>query len=652
MSDSSILSLKKASDAFSSISQYIWDNNNNNGCLLSDQNMLTLGDTLHGVLKESKIKIPKIVAVGTQSSGKSSVLNSLIGMDILPTGKDMVTRTPLYLEVIHNFDSDAVSYAEFGEYINGTWSPTEKTMITFPKPENSQRERISNIIITETCKRAGNRQDVSESVIHLRIISPHVSNISLIDLPGLTAIACTDRGQPIDIKQKIENLIGTFIKDPNTLILGIIAGRSDIEADTGLELIKKYDPDGKRTVGVFTKLDLMNDSSDIVKYLEDRVSKDLQLKHGYFAVRNRNNNEKITQSVQEGYQLEQQYFNSHKQLGKPIFKNKVSSISLKKYLAHLLTNAIKLSLPRIQTSISNELTIVQEKLNKLGNIIPENDDGKIAYLQNLLVDFCKHFTDYTLSRGFSIDTGRKIKEIFIKTRNNIITLQPFNDKSIVSDLDLNNIILNTEGNHMSFPYPPVEILEKCLQDKKIKSIQLFLEPLINCHSSVNSCLITLIDYLLNSSNINSFPELKQLIKNETIQNVIIPYSIECQKKLKELVELQINYIWTDDKEFHNLLLHFGQTNDNNDILPSLRQLLSKYVDSIAIHISDIGPKYIMYYFIKKCTDNLYTFIYKKIISTDVKKLLIEHSEIAIQRKNLTNLRNELKTAISTIERLS
>ena len=55
-----------------------------------------------------------------------------------------------------------------------------------------------------------------------------------------------------------------------------------------LDLIKEYDPNGKRTVGILTKLDLMNQGTNITNLLENNVSKDLQLKYGYFGIKNRN----------------------------------------------------------------------------------------------------------------------------------------------------------------------------------------------------------------------------------------------------------------------------------------------------------------------------------------------------------------------------
>ena len=276
--------------------------------LISNSELIRIGDILQGFQSNHKIDIPNIVVVGTQSSGKSSVLNSLIGMDILPTGKQMVTRTPLKIEIIRTHDEQSDTFIQIGDYSNSDWEVVLDQKISFPTPTQHEKNIILNKIEQQTVLKAGDQRDVSNKMIFIKIKSPNVVNLSVIDLPGLTAVACTDQGQPSDIKSKIETLITEYASPNNSIILSILPGRSDLEADYGLEFVKKLDPKGDRTVGVLTKLDLMNDEQDIVKYLNNNVSKDLQLKYGYFAVKNRSHREKLTMDIQEGLETEEKYF--------------------------------------------------------------------------------------------------------------------------------------------------------------------------------------------------------------------------------------------------------------------------------------------------------------------------------------------------------
>ncbi len=653
MTEQSILD--KSVNAISQLSNlFVWDrgNDDNLANLASDERMIALGDALQGVLKDSTIKIPRIITLGTQSSGKSSVLNSLIGMDILPTGKQMVTRTPLHLEVVHNHNKESKSYAEFGEYNDGLWDVTYSHELTFPKPTAIERSHVSEYIESETRKKAGEQRDISETPINLRIVSHHVTNLSLVDLPGLTAVACTDQGQPPDIKDKIERLVGKFASQESTLILAILPGRADLEADMGLEIVKKYDPSGTRTVGVLTKLDLMNDAGDVVKYLENKVSKDLQLKHGYFAVKNRNSNEKDTLSVEEGLEKERTYFQNHPLLSRDTLRLRVGSPSLKRYLAHLLTNAMKMSLPSIQSGINRELSEVETQLNNLGEALPEGEEAKISYMHTLLVQFARDFTSYIKDRGSSASTGRNIRDILVRCREELQAKNAFKMEKKITDSQLQEIVLNSEGNHMSFPYPPVEILERCLQDSKMRPMYELNEPIQSCNNTVTEELVKLVSELIENSQINRFPELRNIIRQETIQNVIIPNSTKCSEQLEELVTMQENYIWTDDEVFRESLLAFGKEDYSQDILPALRNLLKQYIDSITVHLCDTGPKTIMLHLVNQCTSNVYSVIYPKLATKNASKLLTEDTEVERKRSTLVALRTELKTALTTIERLN
>ena len=93
--------------------------NENFDLLGQDKEILNIGNVLNSIfINRGDIDIPQLVVVGSQSSGKSSILNSILGMDILPTGSNMVTRGPLQLELIQTKkDIKAV----FGEYVDSTW---------------------------------------------------------------------------------------------------------------------------------------------------------------------------------------------------------------------------------------------------------------------------------------------------------------------------------------------------------------------------------------------------------------------------------------------------------------------------------------------------------------------------------------------------
>ena len=114
-----------------------------------------------------------------------------------------------------------------------------------------------------------------------------------------------------------------------------------------LDLIKEYDPNGHRTVGILTKLDLMNEGTSIAKLLENNVSVDLQLKYGYYGIKNRSKKETIEKNVQEGLIIEQEYFRSHSVYQNQKYKSNLGVPSLCINLSQILIEKIKNCLPKI-----------------------------------------------------------------------------------------------------------------------------------------------------------------------------------------------------------------------------------------------------------------------------------------------------------------
>lgn len=63
--------------------------------------------------------------------------------------------------------------------------------------------------------------------------------------------------QPRDIERQIRDMVLKFISKPNAVILAVTAANTDLANSDGLKLAREVDPEGTRTVGVLTKVDLM-----------------------------------------------------------------------------------------------------------------------------------------------------------------------------------------------------------------------------------------------------------------------------------------------------------------------------------------------------------------------------------------------------------
>ena len=130
-------------------------------------------------------------------------------------------------------------------------------------------------------------------------------DLTLIDLPG--RIAITNEGQKSDSVQQIDEMIRSFITEENTIILAVIPANNDLANAEILKFVKQVDPHGHRTIGVLTKLDLMDRGTDALDILEGRS---YPLKRGYIGVVNRSQEDiNDDKSIELAFAMEEEWFN-------------------------------------------------------------------------------------------------------------------------------------------------------------------------------------------------------------------------------------------------------------------------------------------------------------------------------------------------------
>jgi hypothetical protein len=115
--------------------------------------------------------------------------------------------------------------------------------------------KIRDEIVRDTEAKTGRNAGISPQPINLRIFSPNVLTLTLVDLPGLTKVPVGD--QPRDIEKQIRDMLMKYISKPACIILAVTAANTDLANSDGLKLAREVDPEGTRTIGVLTKVDLM-----------------------------------------------------------------------------------------------------------------------------------------------------------------------------------------------------------------------------------------------------------------------------------------------------------------------------------------------------------------------------------------------------------
>ena len=108
-----------------------------------------------------------------------------------------------------------------------------------------------------TDKVAGDEKGISKEPITCSVYSPVVPDLTLIDLPGITKNPV--KGQPENIEQITKDLVRHYCHNPETLILCVIPANIDLANSEALKFANQLDPNGERTIGVLTKIDLMDE---------------------------------------------------------------------------------------------------------------------------------------------------------------------------------------------------------------------------------------------------------------------------------------------------------------------------------------------------------------------------------------------------------
>lgn len=299
--------------------------------------MIEIRNILQRVGQSSTLTLPSIVVIGSQSSGKSSVLEAIVGHEFLPKGSNMVTRRPIELTLV-NTPSSKEEYGEF--------------------PDLGLR-RISDFssiqrTLTELNLAVSDAECVSDDPIHLTIYSPNVPDLSLIDLPGY--IQVVGANQPFQLKQKISELCDKYIQAPN-VILAISAADVDLANSTALRSSRRVDPRGERTIGVVTKMDLV----DPVRGAAILNDQQYPLRLGYVGVISKAPQAQSLFKMGHSNLLsdiakqENSYFSSHPlEYGTEAGVN-VGTTTLRKKLMHVLEQTMSSSLQSTSNAIRQEL---------------------------------------------------------------------------------------------------------------------------------------------------------------------------------------------------------------------------------------------------------------------------------------------------------
>ncbi|XP_047215889.1 dynamin-2-like isoform X3 [Girardinichthys multiradiatus] len=478
-----------------------------------------LQDAFSSIGQSVNLDLPQIAVVGGQSAGKSSVLENFVGRDFLPRGSGIVTRRPLILQLVNN-------KAEYAEFLHCKG----KKFVDF--------DEVRTEIEAETDRITGSNKGISPIPINLRVYSPNVLNLTLIDLPGMTKVAVGD--QPPDIEHQIRDMLMQFITKESCLVLAVTPANMDLANSDALKIAKEVDPQGLRTIGVITKLDLMDEGTDAKDILENKL---LPLRRGYIGVVNRSQKDiDGKKDIRAALAAERKFFLSH-----PAYRHladRMGTPYLQKALNQQLTNHIRDTLPGLRSKLQSQLLSLEKEVEEYKNFRPDDPTRKTKALLQMVQQFGVDFEKCIEGSGDQVDTnelsgGARINRLFHERFPFELVKIVFDEKELRREIS--HAIKNVHGVRTGLFTPDLAfeaIVKKQIVKLKtpcLKCIDLVIQELIN---TVRQC----------TNKLNSYPRLR-----EETERIVTTHVREREGKTKDqvllLIDIELSYINTNHEDF-------------------------------------------------------------------------------------------------------
>lgn len=411
-------------------------------------------------------------------------------------------------------------------------------------------------IARETDRVCGRNKGISTAPITLKIFSPHVLNLTLVDLPGITRLAIGD--QPADIEAQVRDMCLDFIRKPSAIILAVSAANTDITNSDALQLAQDVDPEGDRTIGVLTKLDLMDAGTDAVDVLLGRV---IPLRRGFVGVVCRSQRDIQTElPVLSARSKERDFFAKH-----PSYRSvagRMGTPFLITLLNSILMASVRRNLPDIKSKITAMLLDITNDLDALGEPVhAQSRATQGGLLLSLLSRFASNFVDVIDGRSEDVVSepmlvgGSRIGMVFDQHFARRVGGMGALDG--ISDHDIRLALRNAAGPRGALFVPEDAFV--ILVKRAVRR----LEPAgIECVEAVYHELLQ-IAQRSHPAELKRFGELKEKI-TDTIQALLRRALVPSQTMVSNLVHVELAHVNIKHPDFP----------DVNDVMGDVQAVLS------------------------------------------------------------------------------
>lgn len=611
-----------------------------------------LQDVCNRVKIPLPIDLPQIVVVGDQSSGKSSLIESIVRREFLPRGPGIVTRRPLVIRLFKVTDDD-------------DQHKVDRVKFTHSDREFTNFDEVCQEIEKETEKLCGDNKGIREEPLTLGVYSRDVVNLTLVDLPGLVKIPVGN--QPVDIEIRIRDLITSYIKNPNSIILAVIPANIEFATSEALKLAREVDPEGKRTLAVLTKLDIMSPGTDALEVLLGKV---VSIRLGIIGVVNRTqedilNKKPIEKAIEdEANFLKRRYPTIAEKHGQPYLSKRLSS---------LLMRHIRNCLPDLEHRIATLTSQYQAQLNSYG----DNVTNKPKTIIDIITRFSLSYCDTIKGGERQIKTtelcgGARILYIFHDSFGrglmSINPLESLDNKAILT------AARNEAGIKSAICVPDVFEL---LVTEQIKRLE---DPSLRCVELVHQEMGRFVGYCVHAELLR-FPNL-----HKKIEEILTKLLNERLPKTRDAVKNLIGYCTAFIDAEHPRLREsyhvnydsvmpsgdgrnsrdgksngqvrptngctFNQLDDTNlrherelKECDAIARKINAYFNIVREEVKVFVPRTIMYYMVNYIKSELQPALIQEIYQESLfDELLSESPDIAAKRVETSNMLNALREA--------
>jgi len=338
------------------------------------RNLLDKVDEIRKLGLTSKISLPQIAVVGDQSSGKSALLEYISGVTF---PKDAGMCTCFVTEVM----------MRPAEEFSARVLVNNKVDLRLLEPPKSKHDVATIIEKAKTLFMDGReKRGIYEDILTVDLSGPDLPMLTLVDLPGY--VQTHTNGQSETIKKEIENLAEKYLEKERTIVLAVVSANRDFETNIVFDHIRRFDEQGKRTLCVLTKPDLVDRGTES-RVFETLSGEKMYLERGYHIIKNKSHEDCLAGDSREQTVKKESLF-----FGRSPWSSTRASDRGIQNLIEKLTDTLTGQVDREFSGIKKDLIHQREKLAlELEALGPglTNDLDKLAILQTNINNVMKEF---------------------------------------------------------------------------------------------------------------------------------------------------------------------------------------------------------------------------------------------------------------------